>query len=425
MNLVLQEVNILDMNKKRVAIIGAGIIGVTTAYELAQKGFDVTVFDKNQTCSEESSFANGGVISPGYITPWASPSIFKRLLKEQFSKHASILLRAPHFETLRWLSQSIKASKSERYWRHRQVLQKLALMTQTRLKELTQSLGLDLEQSQGFNIIYRSERHFEWAKSALPYLSDLGVAFQIMDQEALLTKEPALESQTPMVGAIHLPDDQVINCRQFALSLRDEAEKIGVHFEFKSVIDALSPDNPLRLVVNGKPQFFDHVVVCAGMGSLPLLKPLALNLPMTAVYGYSMTAIIKEPLDAPKCGIMDEKYKVTIVRQGNRVRIGGIMEFGGDPKTHNPKAIKTLYKVLEDWFPKATDMGQQIQVWKGARAMLPKGSPIIGATPHSGLWLNLGHGSSGWATSCGSAQVLAGLMSHEISSSEWSELALT
>jgi len=122
---------------------------------------------------------------------------------------------------------------------------------------------------------------------------------------------------------------------------------------------------------------------------------------------------------------MDEKYKVTIVRQGNRVRIGGIMEFGGDPKTHNPKAIKTLYKVLEDWFPKATDMGQQIQVWKGARAMMPKGSPIIGATPHSGLWLNLGHGSSGWATSCGSAQVLAGLMSHEISSSEWSELALT
>ena len=412
------------MNKKRVAIIGAGIIGVTTAYELAQKGFEVTVFDKNQTCSEESSFANGGVISPGYITPWASPLIFRRLLKEQFAKHASILMGTPNFETLKWLSQSIQASKSERYWRHRQVLQKLALKSQARIKELVQSLGLDLEQSQGFNLVYRSERHFELAKSSLPYLTDLGIPFQVLDNPGLYTKEPALESQTPFVGAIHLPDDQVINCRQFALSLRDEAEKIGVQFEFKSVVEPLSATTPQKLTVNNKTQGFDHVVVCAGMGSLHLLKPLGLTIPLTPVYGYSMTAIIKEPLDAPKCGIMDEKYKVTIVRQGNRVRIGGIMEFGGDPKAHNPKAIKTLYKVLEDWFPKATDMSQQIQIWKGARAMLPKGSPLVGATPHSGLWLNLGHGSSGWATSCGSAEVLAGLMSEEIPSTDWMELGL-
>ena len=413
------------MNKKRVAVIGAGIIGVTTAYELAQKGFEVTVFDKNQTCSEESSFANGGVISPGYITPWASPLIFRRIVKEQFAKHASILMRTPNFETLKWLSQSIQASKSERYWRHRQALQKLALMTQSRIKELVQSLGLDLEQSQGFNIIYRSERHFELAKSSLPYLTDLGIAFQILDNTSLYEKEPALESQTPIVGAIHFPDDQVINCRQFALTLRDEAEKIGVHFEFKSMVEPLSSDNPKRLVVNGKPQHFDHVVMCAGMGSLHLLKSLGMTIPLTPVYGYSMTAIIKEPLDAPRCGIMDEKYKVTVVRQGNRVRIGGIMEFGGEAKIQNPKAIKTLYKVLEDWFPKAIDMGQQIQIWKGARAMLPKGSPLVGATPHPGLWLNLGHGSSGWATSCGSAQVLAGLMSEEIPKNDWMELSLS
>ena len=412
------------MNKKRVAIIGAGIIGVTTAYELALKGFEVTVYDKNQTCSEESSFANGGVISPGYITPWASPSIFKRLLKEQFAKHASILMNTPSLETMRWLSQSIKASKSERYWRHRQALQKLALMTQSRIRELIQSLGIEVEQTQGFNIIYRSERHFELAKSSLPYLTDQGVPFQILDKLALQQKEPAIESETAFVGAIHLPEDQVINCRQFALALRDEAEKLGVNFEFKSMVEPLSADNPRKLVVNAKPMFFDHVVVCSGMGSLKLLSALHLPIPMTPVYGYSMTAIIKEPLDAPKCGIMDEKYKVTIARQGNRIRVGGVMEFGGDPKVHNPKAVKTLYKVLEDWFPKATDMGQHVQIWKGARPMLPKGSPIVSATPHPGLWLNLGHGSSGWATSCGSAHVLANMMNQDISSTDWLELSL-
>jgi len=412
------------MNNQRVAIIGAGIIGVTTAYELSLKGYKVTVFDKNQTCSEESSFANGGVISPGYIAPWANPSIFKILIQEQFAKHASILVHFPNLETLSWFSKSIKASKSERYWRHRQAMQKLALMTQKRLKELAQSLGIEVEQSHGYNIIYRSERHFEIAKSSLPYLTDLGIPFQVLNKEGLLQKEPALESETPFAGAVHLPDDQIANCRQFALALRDEAEKMGVHFEFKSNVEPLSANDPKRLVVNGKPMEFDQVVVCSGMGSLKLLSQLALPIPMTPVYGYSMTAMIKEPLDAPKCGILDEKYKVTISRQGNRIRVGGIMEFGGEPKVQSPKAIKTLYKVLEDWFPKATDMGQQIQVWKGIRPMLPKGSPIVGATPHSGLWLNLGHGSSGWATSCGSAQVLAGMMTQDIPNTDWLELAL-
>jgi len=412
------------MNNKKVAVIGAGIIGVTTAYELSLKGFKVTVFDKNQTCSEESSFANGGVISPGYITPWASPAIFKRLLQEQFAKHASILMHFPSLETLSWLGKSIKASKSERYWRHRQAMQKLALMTQKRLKELVQSLGIEVEQSQGYNVIYRSERHLEMAKSSLPYLADLGIPFQILDKEGLLQKEPALESDTPFSGAIHFPEDQIANCRQFALALRDEAEKLGVVFEFKSNVEPLSADNPKRLVVNSKPLFFDHVVVCSGIGSLKLLNQLSLPIPMTPVYGYSMTAIIKEPLDAPRCGILDEKYKVTISRQGNRIRVGGIMEFGGEPKAQSPKAIQTLYKVLEDWFPKATDMGQQIQVWKGARAMLPKGSPIVGQTPFDGLWLNLGHGSSGWATSCGSAQVLSGMMAQDIPDTDWLELAL-
>ena len=319
------------MNNQRVAIIGAGIIGVTTAYELSLKGYKVTVFDKNQTCSEESSFANGGVISPGYIAPWASPSIFKRLFNEQFAKHASILVHFPTLETLSWFSKSIKASKSERYWRHRQAMQKLALMTQKRLKELAQSLGIEVEQSHGYNIIYRSERHFEIAKSSLPYLTDLGIPFQVLNKEGLLQKEPALESETPFAGAVHLPDDQIANCRQFALALRDEAEKMGVHFEFKSNVEPLSPNDPKRLVVNGKPMEFDQVVVCSGMGSLKLLSQLALPIPMTAVYGYSMTAMIKEPLDAPKCGILDEKYKVTISRQGNRIRVGGSMEVGGEP----------------------------------------------------------------------------------------------
>ena len=143
-------------------------------------------------------------------------------------------------------------------------------------------------------------------------------------------------------------------------------------------------------------------------------EPLGLRIPLTAVYGYSISAPIREPLNAPRSALMDERYKVAISRIGNRIRVAGGAELGGTFGQHNASSIRTLYKVLHDWFPGAAqhaNTGASVQVWKGARPMLPDGPPIIGASGIPGLWLNLGHGSSGWALSCGSARALADLMS--------------
>jgi len=131
---------------------------------------------------------------------------------------------------------------------------------------------------------------------------------------------------------------------------------------------------------------------------------------MAAVYGYSISAPIREPLNAPRSALMDERYKVAISRLGNRVRVAGSAEIGGSLHKHRASSVRTLYKVLHDWFPGAAqnaNTGASVQVWKGARPMLPDGPPIIGDSGIPGLWLNLGHGSSGWALSCGSARALA------------------
>ena len=215
--------------------------------------------------------------------------------------------------------------------------------------------------------------------------------------------------QAPLAGAIHLPQDEVGNCRQFAVILRDAAERLGAQFVFNSAVVGVDKAQAATIYVatEAAPRRFDALVLCAGVQSAGLLQPLGIDLPLRPVYGYSISAHIPEPLNAPRSGVMDERYKVAITRMGQRVRVAGSAEIGGRPEAVNQAALRTLYKVLQDWFPAAGRLSSGVQVWKGARPMLPDGPPVIGPSGIPGLWLNLGHGSTGWALSCGSARVLA------------------
>ena len=239
---------------------------------------------------------------------------------------------------------------------------------------------------------------------------DALVAFRELAPQDARRVEPALNTDTAFFGAVHLPDDEVGNCRQFALLLKNEAQKIGARFEFSTDVEAIGsgPAPGQRITGEAAPRIIDAVVQCAGVASAKLLHPLDLKLPLIPVYGYSVSAHIREPLNAPRSAVMDEHYKVAISRLGNRVRVAGSAEIGGKPGENRPAALKTLYKVLQDWFPGAAQFGGGgIQEWKGARPMLPDGPPVIGPSGLQGIWLNTGHGSSGWALGCGSARALA------------------
>ena len=400
----------------KVAVIGAGIIGITTAYELATDGHEVTVFERCSTAAEETSFANAGVVAPSYVTPWAAPGMPRKVFSYLFSRHAPVKISLPlSASELAWMWKWYQACKLTTYLANRARMQRLAFYSRERLQQLTAALQLDYDRSIGYMVLLRTDKDRQRVQPNLQMLRDAGVVFSEITAGQARNIEPALNPDTPFAGAIHLPDDEVANCRQFALLLKNQAQHLGVRFEFNHTVNLVNPAQPATISIAGEtiPRSFDSVVMCAGLASAQLLRPLGLTIPMVAVFGYSISAPIREPLNAPRNALMDERYKVAISRLGQRVRVAGSAEIGGSLGVKRAASIQTLYKVLHDWFPGAAQhahLGAHVQEWKGARPMLPDGPPIIGNSGIPGVWLNLGHGASGWALSCGSARVLADLM---------------
>ncbi len=392
----------------KIAVVGAGIVGVCTAFELATDGHEVTVYERRSAAAEETSFANAGVVAPGYVTPWAAPGMIAKVFKGMLGRHAAIRVRMPFgLRELAWMSIWYGACNPEAYKINRGRSQRLAFFSRARLHEIAKQLGIEYERAPGYLVLLRGENERRLAQPGLALLSEAGVRHEWLDADAARRIDPALDSGQPLAGAIHLPDDEVGNCRHFALSLKREAERCGARFVFGNAV-ALGPQStPARLMVAGVETPHDAVVVCAGADSVGLLAPLGVRIPLIPVYGYSVTASIRDPLRAPASGVMDERYKVAISRIGQRIRVAGSAEIGGRADALHPRALATLYKVLNDWYPGCARLDQGVQVWKGARPMLPDGPPLIGASGVAGLWLNLGHGSSGWALACGSARTLA------------------
>jgi D-amino-acid dehydrogenase len=406
--------------RMRVAVIGAGIVGVTTAFELGVDGHQVTVFERRAAVAEEASFANAGVIAPGYVAPWAAPGMPAKVARFLFRAHAPVRVALPlSRDELHWIRRWYESCQPGTYAANRARMQALAFYSRTRLREISEHFQLEYDRSVGYMVLLRGEKDRILVQPGLQALRDSGIPFKEIGPEEARVIEPALNPDAAFAGAIHLPDDEVGNCRQFALLLRNEAQARGVNFEFNTAVEALNPAAPTSLQAwmlgDEAPvqRHFDAVVVCSGVDSAELLRPLGLRIPLAAVYGYSISAPIREPLNAPRSGLMDERFKVAISRMGNRVRVAGSAEIGGLPGKKRASALQTLYKVLHDWFPGAASLADArtaVQEWKGARPMLPDGPPLLGATGIPGVWINLGHGSCGWALSCGSARVVADLL---------------
>lgn len=399
----------------KIAVIGAGIIGVTTAWELAQDGHEVTVFERRIAAAEEGSFANTGLVAPGYIGPWAAPGMSFRIMRRLLARHAPVRFSLPlSGSDLAWMWKCWRACSPETHQHNRRNLQSLALYSRERLHELSSALEFEFDRSQGLLVLLRSEREQAQWRLNLPLLRDQGIAHRELSPEEARTIEPALNPDTTFHGALHLPGDEAGNCRQFALLLKNEAIKRGVQFAFSTTVDhlqtAAGSGIEVQVTAEGQPRRFDAAVLCAGADSARLLRPLGPRIPLAPVYGYSVSATVREPLNAPRGAVMDERYKVAIARLGNRVRVGGTAELGGRPEAQRRAALQTLYKVLQDWFPGAAVLSSGVQTWKGARPMLPDGPPLLGASGIPGLWLNTGHGADGWALSFGSARAVADLV---------------
>jgi D-amino-acid dehydrogenase len=413
----------------QVAVIGAGIVGVTTAYELAAQGHEVTVFERRASVAAETSFANAGVIAPGYVTPWAAPGMPWKVLSHLLSRDAPVRLNGlGALGQLPWMWRWLRACRPKVHVANRTAMQTLARYSRERLQELTHLLRLDYEQASGYLVLIRSERELKTSQRGLALLRELGVAHEVIDADRTRQVEPALNPAATLHAAIHLPQDGVGNCRHFAHLLKAEAQKLGATYRFESDVQTLTPGSrPTLRMATGESLSFDAVAICAGVQANALLGQVGLKLPLAPIWGYSVTAPVRHvdghaPL-GPRAALMDERYKVAISRLGQRVRVAGSAEVGGRADHMRLGTLRTLYRVLDEWFPGST-VTREAQHWKGARPMLPDGPPVLGESGAPGVWLNLGHGSSGWALACGSARVLAERISGRDAAIDTSRLSL-
>ena len=400
------------MTQKQVVVIGGGVIGVCTAYFLAEAGHEVAVLERHQNVAQEASFGNAGVVAPGYVAPWAAPGMPRKILSSLFRSEAPVLFKPSRDRALwRWVRHWLSECDAERYRINKTRMQRLAFYSREMLHQLSDTYEIDYEQTDGMLQLFRNARERTLAEPAFELLAEYEVPHRIIDAEEARLIEPALATQTQLAGALHLPQDHAGNCPLFTKRLRHVAASIGVQFCFSSTVQAIEPQGArVELLVDDARFSADAVVLAAGIDSAPLLKPLGIHVPLYPVKGYSATAPIKNFDQAPRASVLDESYKAVITRLGSRIRVSGIAELGTRGTELHQGALRTLIKVGADWFPDAANYANA-SFWCGVRPMLPDGPPLLGATPIRNVYLNIGHGTSGWAMAAGSGKILADIIS--------------
>lgn len=406
-----------------VIVLGAGVIGVATAWHLREAGCDVTVIEREADVAQATSLGNAGVIAPGYVTPWAAPGMPGKILKYLF-KPASPLIFRPTLDAAqwRWIARWLRECEFERFRVNKQRMQRIAYYSRACLHAFRERHPFEYGASRGYLQLLRGAFDVEMVQPALKVLRDAGIAFRELDAAGCTAIEPGLRwaRQAP-VGGIYLPDDEAGDCARFTRELRALCEANGVTFRFRTEIRALdvaggkvrgvriAPVEAGSAARRDTPLAADAIVVALGVDSAGLLRPHGIDVPLYPVKGYSATLAVVDDEKAPRAALMDESLKTAITRFGPTLRVAGTAELGNRHAVLRQQALDTLMKVLDDWFPHAADR-TSARFWVGRRPMTPDGPPLLGASGIGGLWLNVGHGSTGWAMSMGSGKVLADLV---------------
>ncbi|MGN6364134.1 D-amino acid dehydrogenase [Asticcacaulis taihuensis] len=397
----------------KILILGAGVIGVTTAWYLAKAGHEVTVLDRQSGAALETSFANAGEVSPGYSSPWAAPGIPQKALKWLFMEHAPLIVR-PTIDpaTVRWMLSMLRNCTKARYTRNKGRMVRVAEYSRDCLIALRAETGIQYDQrTQGTLEVFRSQKQLDNIGKDVEVLKAGGVPFEILDAAGCARAEPGIDASR-IVGGLRLPNDETGDCHKFTTALATLAEAAGVRFIYNVDIRGLRHDGRQFTAVETDQCAYTADVFIGALGSYTpkLVKPLALDLPVYPVKGYSITVPIINEARAPVSTVMDETYKVAITRLGDRIRIGGMAEIARFNMDLPPARQATLTHSVEDLFTGAGDQSQA-KFWCGLRPMTPDGTPVIGRTRYDNFWLNTGHGTLGWTMSCGSARVLADMIS--------------
>ena len=412
----------------RVVVLGSGVIGVTSAWYLAEAGHEVVVLDRQSGPAMETSYANAGEVSPGYSSPWAAPGLPIKALQWLFMHHRPLVIwPKPDPAMIAWGLRLLMNCTSARYELNKSRMVPIAEYSRDVLRELRERLGLAYdERAQGTLQLFRKQEQLDGTAKDIKVLKRYGVAWEVLDREGCIVVEPALARvREKFVGGLRLPGDETGDCFKFTGALAAVCRQQGVEFRYETEIRTIATGaGRITGIATANGTVTGDVYVAAlGSFSPRLLGPIGVRVPIYPVKGYSITVPITDAAGAPESTVMDETHKVAITRLGDRIRVGGTAELVGYNTQLRQPRRSTLEHVVTDLYPRGGDVARA-EFWCGLRPMTPDGPPIIGPTSYPNLWLNCGHGTLGWTMSCGSGRILADLISGKMPAIDTAGLTL-
>ena len=408
----------------RVIVLGAGLLGTTSAYFLQQLGHDVTVIDRQAAPGAETSFANGGQISVSHAEPWANPSAPLKVLQWLGREDAPLLfrLRADMRQWL-WALQFLRECTPARTRHNIEQIVSLGTYSRETLQQLRSDTNIQYDQrTQGILHFYTSQKEFEGALAPAEQMRALGCERRVVSADEAVRLEPALAHMRPqLAGATYTAEDESGDANTFTRELARLAENAGVQFRLGCHITALRTAGGAIdhvEITNADGRFervrADAYVMAMGSFSPLLAEPLGIRLPIYPAKGYSVTMPVRDAAAAYEVSLTDDEYKLVFSRytseRGDRLRIAGTAELNGYGRDLNPVRCDAIVRRVEQLFPGAGDAAQA-QFWTGLRPATPSNVPLIGKTKIGNLFLNTGHGTLGWTHACGSGKSIARIVS--------------
>lgn len=405
----------------KVIVLGAGVIGVSTAWYLSKLGHEVIVVDRQSGAGLETSYANGSQVSVSQSEPWAAPGAPFKVLKWLFQADAPLLFR-PDFDwhQLSWGLSFLRECLPARYRFNIRQMVNLGLYSRKSLQALREETGIEYDHAtRGILQFYTDEADYAGAASACELLSTYGIARRVITPAEALAIEPALSSLgTRLKGASYAESDESGDAYLYTKNLAAFAEIRGVKFLYDTTLEAIRTDSARisGVVVKRKgavtydAMSADAYVVALGSYSTPMLKTIDVSIPVYPAKGYSATLSTAGYAGAPRVSLTDEAKKIVFSRLGERLRIAGTAELTGYNTELNMLRCEALIKRARELFPDAADY-DHTQYWTGLRPSTPSNRPLIGQYGYANLYLNTGHGTLGWTEGPGSGRALAELMS--------------
>ena len=403
----------------KIMVLGAGVIGVTSAWYLAKAGHEVTVVERQPAAGMETSFANGGQISVSHAEPWANPGAPLKILKWLGREDAPLLFRLrADLRQWSWGLRFLLECLPGRTRSNTLTILRLALYSRTMLQQLRRDTAIAYDHlEKGILHLHTDEADFVHAHARVALMQEYGCAMELKTKQELLVIEPALKAtRVRIVGATYSPDDESGDAHQFTQNLATLCRGQGVEFCYETSVEAITTagdavtgtalrdSNGRRQVVNA-----DACVVAIGSYSPFLLASVGVRVPVYPVKGYSVTAPLARPDAAPTVCMTDESAKIAVTRLGNRLRSAGTAELAGYDTSLNEARCRAIIERVEELFPEAGDFANASR-WAGLRPATPSNVPLIGRTRYRNLFLNTGHGTLGWTLACGSGKALADLI---------------